>query len=691
MEPIHEERGAAVGRPERRRASTRGVAPPRPPVRGTAALTAIVIALALPVVALAGPTCPTTVPIAVPNAQPGLSVPGVDEDADGLVDQAEDEILACASPVFYFDDDENALEPNEPGLIASIRPSGFDASERLVLEIQFVEIYAEDGGFIVCDTIVPPLYFSWCNSHVGDAQGRAMYLTVDSLTSAVIADPPFDPDSGFPTFEGTHLVVYPSAGKHHTYYSPLVCDWWEGSCDCEACGPTHWDRANGLGEKREPIARNVGQEVEFDYCSLPFETPTGFLNSLAPIGMPTEYVYDPCDDLCDNGALCHDFEDDPGWKAVFGDDESITALHAQVVKPANMQKLIVQDIGGTCTYEGFSPPPGPADPSNGPDGDGDGVPNACDSCPAKPNPMQSLVPSDFDGDGVADACDLCPGLADPAQSDGDGDGVGDACDNCPATPNPDQANHDKDAKGDVCDLDDDNDGCRDRDDQHPLEAYTEVGSFFGPLCDVKHKPIFGFEGDNSDGDKVPNCRDDDDDNDKIKDEDDPCPNEAGPWCFVPKDCPLDPWFDICRLGGCAEFVLEVRSNPDPTKVFTLDRFWIDDGTLFAAIPPGMNLNRLLRSFALGAKVGSRKGFALDSAPEGGESLRLEIRSRSTRGGAGELRAVVTQFDPSQLTVDEGRSGNAIELVPQGGNAPFLIRPVTVNLPTTEVATEGIAR
>jgi hypothetical protein len=695
MEPIREGRGAADGRVERERATAPGAGAPPSHRGGIAAVAAIALALALPVAALAGPTCPTTVPIAVPNAQPGLSVPGVDEDADGLVDQAEDELLACASPVYYFDSAESALNDNEPGLIASIGPHSFDGAERLVLGIQFVEIYAEDGGFIWCDLPgLPGSGHQWCNSHIGDAQGRWMELVVDGLTSAIIVDPPYDVDSGFPTFEGTHLVVFPSAGKHHSYYSRYVCDWFQDSCDCEgACGPTHWDRANGEGHRRAPIARNVGQEEEFDYCSLPFETPNGFLNSLAPIGMPSEHVYDPCDEMCGNGALCHDNIADPGWKAVFGDDESITALHSQVVKPANQQQLIVQDIGGACTYEGWNPPePGQEDPSNGPDGDGDGVPNACDACPNKPNPVQSLVPSDFDDDGIPDACDVCPGAADPAQSDGDGDGVGDACDNCPVTPNPDQANHDDDAKGDVCDLDDDNDGCRDRDDQHPLEAYTPIGSYFSPTCDVAHRPIRGFEGGNADGDRLPNCSDDDDDNDKIKDEDDPCPNEAGPWCFVPGgDCPLDPWFDVCRLGGCEEFVLQVKSNPDPTKVFILDRFWIDDGRIFAAMPPRMSFNRLVRSLALGGKLASKKGFDLDSAPEGGETLRLEIWSKSPRGGAGELRALVTQFDASQITVDKGRRGNAIEILPQGGNAPFLVRPVTVNLPATEVATEGLAR
>src|SRR5207247_1306049 len=38
-------------------------------------------------------------------------------------------------------------------------------------------------------------------------------------------------------------------------------------------------------------------------------------------------------------------------------------------------------------------------------------------------------------------------------ADGDGDGIGNACDNCPAVPNPDQSNIDGDALGDECETD----------------------------------------------------------------------------------------------------------------------------------------------------------------------------------------------------------------------------------------------
>ncbi|MFT3773873.1 MAG: thrombospondin type 3 repeat-containing protein [Minicystis sp.] len=57
------------------------------------------------------------------------------------------------------------------------------------------------------------------------------------------------------------------------------------------------------------------------------------------------------------------------------------------------------------------------------DGDGDGLPDVCDSCPT----VADATDADTDDDGVGDACDNCPGVPNPGQEDTDGDGVGDAC------------------------------------------------------------------------------------------------------------------------------------------------------------------------------------------------------------------------------------------------------------------------
>jgi hypothetical protein len=65
-----------------------------------------------------------------------------------------------------------------------------------------------------------------------------------------------------------------------------------------------------------------------------------------------------------------------------------------------------------------------------PDGDSDGIRNACDNCPTIANPDQA----DADGDTLGDVCDNCPHVANLAQTDGDADAIGDACDLCPSTP-----------------------------------------------------------------------------------------------------------------------------------------------------------------------------------------------------------------------------------------------------------------
>src|SRR6185295_2740542 len=100
-----------------------------------------------------------------------------------------------------------------------------------------------------------------------------------------------------------------------------------------------------------------------------------------------------------------------------------------------------------------------------PDADGDGFPDAADSCPEIANPDQADAdgdgvgdacevggPPDADRDGVPDATDVCPAVADPVQADGDADGVGDVCDNCPTVANPAQVDADGDGLGDACDL-----------------------------------------------------------------------------------------------------------------------------------------------------------------------------------------------------------------------------------------------
>ncbi|MBI4240620.1 MAG: thrombospondin type 3 repeat-containing protein, partial [Candidatus Rokubacteria bacterium] len=71
----------------------------------------------------------------------------------------------------------------------------------------------------------------------------------------------------------------------------------------------------------------------------------------------------------------------------------------------------------------------------------------------RPNPAPCDVPGgDGDGDGVPDLSDNCPADPNSGQADADRDAVGDLCDNCVSNPNPDQADTDGDGTGDVCDA-----------------------------------------------------------------------------------------------------------------------------------------------------------------------------------------------------------------------------------------------
>lgn len=85
---------------------------------------------------------------------------------------------------------------------------------------------------------------------------------------------------------------------------------------------------------------------------------------------------------------------------------------------------------------------------DGPDSDGDGVPDCRDNCPDQVNPNQT----NSDGDVFGDICDPSPCGIDP-----DGDCIDSAFDNCPLNYNPAQSDIDNDGLGNLCDCDADSD------------------------------------------------------------------------------------------------------------------------------------------------------------------------------------------------------------------------------------------
>lgn len=134
------------------------------------------------------------------------------------------------------------------------------------------------------------------------------------------------------------------------------------------------------------------------------------------------------------------------------------------------------------------------------DTDADGIGDACDNCPAAPNHDQS----DQDSDGLGDICDSCVGSQQQGQVDDDGDGIGNSCDNCPADHNTDQADTDNDGVGDACDncptlsnvdqIDTDGDGVGDVCDNCPFAVNPDQADLnangAGDVCerDPPHRP-----------------------------------------------------------------------------------------------------------------------------------------------------------------------------------------------------------
>lgn len=602
-----------------------------------ASVASVLAALTSARTASAGPTCTTTVPIAIPNGQPDLSpLPHlIDADEDGLVDLAEDELAECARPIYIFDSEEPTRQPDEPLLLHQVFMDSFDSTGAMRIKIRYAELYREDGGFIDCD-----FQPDGCNSKHGDSQGRDLYLDVEDLHRAAIINPSDNPDTGPPQYDDTHLEIYVAWGKHHAYTAPLVCFpstiGHQSSCNCtNGCAPTHYDRADGQGAKYLPETYNAGQEESFDYCDLPEKTPKGFPNDLTPFGFPGEYVYHPCVDTCASGGdVCADI-DESGWTSMGNDDSNVNSIHFYAVASAKHLTLFLRGQDGACVY---------ASSPGGDDMDLDGVPDDCDACLFDPEPSFPSVDSDIDG--LPDHCDNCDGSANPDQADMDGDGLGDACDNCPAVPNADQLDFDHDQEGDACDEDDDDDGCTDKNDQLPFDPTERNGSYVGLTCDPSSGDTRLFAGIDSDSDGLLNCEDDDNDNDSIPDMADQCPNKASSSdCVQIKDCPVQSWFDVCTFGGCDELEVRINSviNPDPTIFADIE---IYQGVLY-----------------LGLGSLSPREAANVLTAYGADAIEIWTDGRS---GPPAIQAIVASLASSSVVVGDVTAGDALAVNVSGG-------------------------
>jgi hypothetical protein len=167
-----------------------------------------------PSASLAGPICTTTGPIAIPIGM-AVTTAGEDADGDGLFDESEDELAACAIPIYRFDSDEPARQPFEPAMLHAVYPNGFEGG-KLVVQVDFAELYKKDGGFIFCNFPQP----NGCNDHVGDSQAQHLQLKVIGTQSAMILDPPSDPDTG-PRSSSARTSWSSRAGESTTPTTPL--------------------------------------------------------------------------------------------------------------------------------------------------------------------------------------------------------------------------------------------------------------------------------------------------------------------------------------------------------------------------------------------------------------------------------------------------------------------------------------
>ena len=199
------------------------------------------------------------------------------------------------------------------------------------------------------------------------------------LTRGIATGPPFaEPATVSVSADGEHFVAFPCALDQPPYYPGCagIYPVFANADDPAAPSP--------LEPSTTPIADLVGIPIDS------FTPPAGSGGDsfdLAAVGLPmARFVRIEASNLS------------PGLEGLAGFDlDAVAALHSAT---------------------------GPAEP----DGDGDGIPDARDDCPAVADPDQR----DTDGDGIGDACDPCPAdatclpVATPRWSGGGNGGPADA-------------------------------------------------------------------------------------------------------------------------------------------------------------------------------------------------------------------------------------------------------------------------
>ena len=282
---------------------------------------------------------------------------------------------------------------------------------------------------------------------------------------------------------------------------------------------------------------------------------------------------------------------------------------------------------------------------------------------------------DPDGDYIPTPFDNCPFNANPKQEDKDGDGIGDVCDNCKNTFNGDQTDTDGDGIGDACDNDIDGDGCPNAFDDDPNSAKQKIGTRFCVF--TGDDPIYGWAGDDTDHDGRRNCEDDDDDGDGIPDNQDGCPagNLAGALqgtgCRILEDCPAsrNDWWRVCVGGGCVEFYATFKDviNPNPEQNVIVDKVTVVNQKLYLSPNQGVSAAQTAKAIANIGAIG-RAGLRARVINQP-SLIRVELWQRATANEPAHLVAVVGDFDPAALNIDQVGSGSMLVFNPGDATNP----------------------